>query len=60
MPVKKKIDSEIYDRNASISYPKNIYKSKITTMHEVIMEKIALNSQYQYTWTCIWKNFIFT
>lgn len=53
MPVKKKIDSAIYDRNASISYPKNIYKSKITTMHEVIMEKIALNSQYQYTCTCI-------
>lgn len=49
MLVKKKIDSAIYDRNASISYPKNIYKSKITTMHEVIMEKIALNSKILYS-----------
>lgn len=39
MVVKKKIADLLYDKNASISYLKNIYRSEITTMHEKKMWK---------------------
>lgn len=51
MAVKKKIGDLLYDKNASISYLKNIYRSGITTMHEKKCGKVCPKTLN----ICIWK-----
>lgn len=51
MAVKKKKADLLYDKNASISYLKNIYRSEITTMHEKKCGKVCPKTLN----ICIWK-----
>lgn len=58
MPVKKKlpIADLLYDKNASISYLKNIYRSEITTMHEKKYWKVCPKTLK----ICIWKKNLYS